>query len=132
MNVDASSTDYLLGLFEHSHMRYNLEVKSEKIEYLEPTLSEMVEKAIEILSKHEDGFFLFVEGGLIDRGHHDTKAHYALEETVEFAKAVALARAKLSEEDTLIVTTADHSHTMTYAGYAVSEIRLKILNYFMW
>lgn len=110
-------------------MRYNLEVKSEQIEHLEPTLSEMVQKAIEILSKHEEGFFLFVEGGLIDRGHHDTKAHYALEETVEFAKAVALARMKLSEEDTLIVTTADHSHTMTYAGYAVRLIY--IINYLL-
>lgn len=122
MSINASETDYLLGLFEHSHCRYNLEIKNEGIEHLEPTLSEMVEKAIEILRKNDDGFFLFVEGGLIDRGHHDTKAHYALEETVEFDKAIALARAKFSDEDTLIVVTADHSHTMTYAGYSVSKI----------
>lgn len=122
MSVNASETDYLLGLFEHSHCRYNLEIKNEGIEHLEPSLAEMVDKATDILSKNEEGFFLFVEGGLIDRGHHDTKAHYALEETVEFDRAIALARAKFSDEDTLIVVTADHSHTMTYAGYAVSIV----------
>lgn len=120
MNIDVSKTDYLLGLFEASHLRYNLDIIKENIADKEPTLSEMVEKAIDILSKDENGFFLFVEGGRIDHAHHDTMAHYALDETAEFAKAVALARAKLSEEDTLIVATADHAHTMSYAGYNVS------------
>ncbi len=44
-----------------------------------------------------------------------------MEETLEFDRAVALARRRQSEEDTLIVVSADHSHTMTYAGYGVNE-----------
>lgn len=52
-------------------------------------------------------------------GHHDTKAHLALDETVEFAKAIKAAADLTDEEDTLIVVTADHAHAMTYNGYPV-------------
>lgn len=85
----------------------------------EPTLTKMVEKAIEVLSKNENGFFLFVESGRIDDAHHLNHARYALDETAELSKAVAMARAKLSVDDTLMLVTADHSHTMTYNGYPV-------------
>lgn len=34
-DIDASKTDYLLGLFEHSHCRYNLDTIRENIEYKE-------------------------------------------------------------------------------------------------
>lgn len=83
----------------------------------QPTLEEMTRKAVEVLRKEPNGFVLFVEGGLIDKGHHGTWARLALDETVEFAKAVAEAAAATSESDTLIVVTSDHSHTMTLAGY---------------
>uniref|UniRef100_U5ETR5 Alkaline phosphatase n=1 Tax=Corethrella appendiculata TaxID=1370023 RepID=U5ETR5_9DIPT len=116
MNIDAKTTDRLLGLFDPSHCQYNLDIKDKNMKE-EPSLSEMVDKAIDILSKNEKGFFLFVEGGRIDHGHHGTQARYALDETVEFSKAYKLARDRLSESDTLIVVTADHAHTMSYAGY---------------
>jgi alkaline phosphatase len=41
----------------------------------------------------------------------------ALDETVEFAKAVQAAADLTDEEDTLIVVTADHAHTMSISGY---------------
>lgn len=58
-------------------------------------------------------------GGRIDHGHHDGSAARALHETVEFAKAVDLAQKRTSEQDTLIVVTSDHSHTMSISGYSV-------------
>jgi alkaline phosphatase len=67
----------------------------------------------------EDGFFLMVEGGRIDHGHHDGKAGYALLETVEFARAVEVALAKVDLDETLILVTADHSHVLTIGGYPV-------------
>ncbi|KAJ6636078.1 Membrane-bound alkaline phosphatase, partial [Pseudolycoriella hygida] len=117
VNVNAEETDYLMGLFDQSDCRYNLDIYKENIAHKEPTLTEMLDKAIDILSKDENGFFLFVEGGRIDHAHHSTQAHIAMEETLEFDRAISLARNKLSEDDTLIVVSADHSHTMTYAGY---------------
>ncbi|KAG4071400.1 hypothetical protein HA402_011554 [Bradysia odoriphaga] len=117
VNIDPRDTDYLMGLFDNNDCRYNLDIVHENIAHKEPTLTEMMSKAIDILSKDQNGFFLFVEGGRIDHAHHATRAHISLEETLEFDRAIALARSKLSEEDTLIVVSADHSHTMTYAGY---------------
>ncbi|KAL7732501.1 hypothetical protein ACLKA6_019144 [Drosophila palustris] len=109
-------TDYLLGLFNASHMSYNGD-RLRHPELDEPSLSEMTEAAIQVLSRSEQGYFLFVEGGRIDSAHHATKAHKALEETLELANAVELARKMTSEEDTLIVVTSDHSHTMSINGY---------------
>lgn len=121
MAVDASQTDYLLALFESGDMLYNRDVIARGIEDKEPTLADMTEKAIDILSKNEQGFYLFVEGGKIDSAHHSTYAKRALDETAELAKAVEVARKRLSADDTLIVVTADHSHTLTISGYPVSK-----------
>lgn len=50
-------------------------------------------------------------------GHHSTKPWYALTELLEFARAVEAATYLTDERDTLIVVTADHSHSFTYNGY---------------
>jgi len=94
-------------------MDYKLKSNIEK----QPTLQEMTNKAIELLQKEPNGFVLFVEGGLIDHAHHETWAKLALDETVEFSIAVAEAVTMTSEDDTLIVVTSDHAHTMSMAGY---------------
>lgn len=52
-----------MGLFDQSDCRYNLDIANENIADKEPTLTEMLDKALDILSKDENGFFLFVEGG---------------------------------------------------------------------
>ncbi|XP_050503722.1 membrane-bound alkaline phosphatase-like isoform X1 [Diabrotica virgifera virgifera] len=109
-----NDTEYLLGLFEPNHMPYNLERDNET----DPSLEEMTEAAIEVLQRGPEGYFLFVEGGKIDKAHHASAPHKALDETAEFAKAVQRAVELTNEEDTLIVVTADHAHTMSYAGYA--------------
>lgn len=120
LNTISNDTDYVLGLFTHGHFPYNIQIVEKKL--AKPTLSEMTEAAIKHLQrqKNENGFFLFVEGALIDKAHHDNYARFALDETREFAKAIELAKNMTSEEDTLIVVTSDHSHTMTYNGYSVS------------
>ncbi|KAJ2949264.1 hypothetical protein O0L34_g6216 [Tuta absoluta] len=103
--------EYMLGLFNKDHMDYHLKANNQ------PTLEEMVEVAIKMLSRSPKGYFLFVEGGRIDHAHHDSLAHLALDETVEYAKAVKKAQALTDPEDTLIVVSSDHAHTMTVAGY---------------
>ncbi|KAK3105350.1 hypothetical protein FSP39_023195 [Pinctada imbricata] len=117
-SVDPHTTDYLLGLFESSHMQYEADRKDPSKETAgEPSLAEMTEKAIGILRKDPDGFFLLVEAGRIDHGHHATKAYLALHDTLAFDDAVAKAVEMTSEQDTLIIVTADHSHTFAMGGY---------------
>ncbi|KAK3599103.1 hypothetical protein CHS0354_016360 [Potamilus streckersoni] len=114
-NVNPRNTDYLLGLFEPSHMQYELE--RDKSGNGEPSIAEMTQKAIQILQKNEKGFFLFVEGGTIDHAHHQSLAKKALEEVVAMDAAVQMAMKMTNEMDTLIVVTADHSHVFSIAGY---------------
>lgn len=114
--VDPDSTDYLLGLFEPSNMKFALE-RSQHQDPDEPTLAEMTEKAIRILRRESKGYFLLVEGGRIDHGHHQNSAKNALEELVDFDRAVAKAVEMTNQLDTLIVVTADHSHSFTINGY---------------
>lgn len=131
--TDISKTDYLLGLFDTSHLPYHGDRRRTHYEDAEPSLSDMTEAAIKMLSKNEEGYFLFVESGRIDMAHHATKAMKALEDTEEFAAAVELARKMTDEEDTLIVVTSDHSHTMSINGYPVRNLLvLQEINIFIY
>jgi alkaline phosphatase len=113
--VDAKKLHHLLGLFSPEHMAYETERKATPPE--QPSLSEMTARAIDVLAQSPKGFFLMVEGGRIDHGHHAGNAYRALTETIEFANAVKVALAKTDARDTLVVVTADHSHTLTISGY---------------
>ena len=114
--IDPETATHVLGLFERGHMQYGHDRTNDGAG--EPSLTEMTTKAIDILSRHEQGYVLIVEAGRIDHGHHDGNAYRALTETLELSNAVAAALARTSREDTLVVVTADHSHTLTISGYA--------------
>jgi alkaline phosphatase len=107
-----------VGLYSpQGHLDYSLTRRPEQ-----PTLAEMTAKSIELLSKNPKGFFLMVEGGKIDHALHDTNAKNALEDTVALDEAVATALERMRAldpglENTLIVVTADHDHTMVMNGY---------------
>jgi alkaline phosphatase len=70
-----------------------------------------------MLGRNERGYVLMVEGGRIDHGNHAGNAFRALDETIAFSDAVRAA-AQGAGEDTLIVVTADHSHTLVFSGYS--------------
>ncbi len=113
--IDPAKTRHLLGLFEPEHMRYEVERAGDPGG--EPNLADMTRAALSVLQRNPKGYFLMVEGGRIDHAHHSGNAYRALTETLEFAKAVAVADGMTSAEDTLILVTADHAHTMSFVGY---------------
>lgn len=72
-------------------------------------LPNAVKKALEILEQNESGFLLVVEGSQIDWAGHDQNLAYAVEETLDFDRAVQVARCfALRTLDTLVLVTADH------------------------
>ena len=79
----------------------------------EPSLAAMTEKAIELLDrKNRKGFLLQVEGASIDKQDHATNACGQLGETVAFDDAIGVAMDyQRRHPDTLVVVSADHSHT---------------------
>ena len=113
--IDPKKTKHLLGLFDTTHLEFDKDRTTKNLE--EPSLTEMTTKAIDVLSQNKKGFFLMVEGGRIDKAHHLGNAYRALQDTVELSNAVRAATAKVNLEDTLIIVTADHSHTLTIMGY---------------
>jgi len=113
--VNLNTTNHLLGLFSRSHMEYEAD-RAEDVAG-EPSLTEMTEMAINMLSRDADGFVLVVEAARIDHAHHATNAHRALLETIELSNAVAKALEMVDTGETLIVVTADHGQSLTISGY---------------
>ncbi|XP_034541018.1 alkaline phosphatase, tissue-nonspecific isozyme isoform X1 [Notolabrus celidotus] len=113
LSLNPNNVDYLLGLFEPADLTYDLERNTET----DPSLTEMTDVAIKILRKNPKGFYLLVEGGRIDHGHHEGKAKQALHEAVEMDRAITRADLLTSIHDTMTVVTADHSHMFNFGGY---------------
>ncbi|CAB1324701.1 unnamed protein product [Coregonus sp. 'balchen'] len=75
----------------------------------DPSIVEMTNKNIRILSKNPKGYFLFLSCSLrggIDHRHHDGIAKLALTEVLM----------PTTDSDTLTVITVDHSHVFTFGG----------------
>ncbi|XP_049541190.1 membrane-bound alkaline phosphatase-like [Anopheles darlingi] len=112
--LNFTEVDYLMGLFSADHLPFHLDARPD----VDPSLGDLTYAAIRTLQKYPEGYVLFVEGGKIDLAHHFTKAAKALSETVQLSEAVQVAQQLTSADDTLLLVTADHSHTMSLSGYA--------------
>ncbi len=97
--------DFVWGLFAEKDIPYDLD----RDKATTPSLAEMTEKAIELLSKDKDGFFLMVEGSKVDWAGHANNPIAITSEYAAFDKAVgvALDYAK-KNSDTLVVAVTDH------------------------
>ncbi|KAM3965008.1 LOW QUALITY PROTEIN: alkaline phosphatase [Aphomia sociella] len=126
--LDPRSVDYLLGLFEYSHMEFNAErgavadaeegtSAGSAVKADDPSLADMTRAALSILLKNDKGFLL-IEGGRIDHAHHYNNPYRALDETLELETALLAALERVNPTETLIVVTADHGHVMTFGGQA--------------
>lgn len=113
--LDSESTERVFALFNESHMHYESD-RSKDISG-EPSLAQMTEKALAILDNNNQGYFLMVEAGRIDHGHHAGSAYNALTDTIELSNAVKIAMQNSNPQETLIIVTADHGHVFTIAGY---------------
>jgi len=82
----------------------------------EPSLAAMTDKAIGLLENRK-GFFLQVEGASIDKRDHASDVCGQIGENLAFDEAVGVAlEFQRRHDDTLVVITADHSHTSQIVG----------------
>ncbi|VDN09809.1 unnamed protein product [Dibothriocephalus latus] len=109
--AELKDVDYLLCLPYPDHMLYSDEKSAD-----EPSLMRYTQAAIKILQKGEKGFFLFVEGGRIDHAHHRNEGRHSMDEMLEFDKAIQAAMEMVNMNETLIIVTADHSHSFGLFG----------------
>jgi alkaline phosphatase len=115
----APASKPLLGLFAFSNMNVALDkiagrraTSSVTADFGlpdQPMLDEMARKALEVLSHERNGFVLMIEGASIDKQSHAMDSDRWLLETLEFDRAVAVARDfAVHHADTLVIVTADH------------------------
>lgn len=113
--------DKLLGLFHTGNMNVYIDREITKANSSafpdQPTLMEMTEAALGVLSQRDEGFFLVVEAASIDKMEHPLDGPRAVYDCIELDQAVGIAK-RFAEEngDTLIVVTADHNHSMSIVG----------------
>ncbi len=99
-------TGRLLGLFSYESLPFYGE--EENYPHV-PTLKEMTQKAIELLSQNEKGFVLMVEAGKIDWALHDNEAGPSLWEMITLDETLAYVWQFAKEnKDTLVYLNADH------------------------
>lgn len=116
------------GLFALDAMHYDFDRSGTG----EPSLAEMTEKALQILSKNKNGFFLMVEGSQIDWASHANDPVGVVSEVLAFDKAVkvALDFAK-SRDDTAVIIASDHNNGgMTLGNYS-AKVDSVLLNDFL-
>jgi alkaline phosphatase len=124
--ISAKPPQRLLGLFGYGNMNVALDKVAKRrgsplpeghSTYVvddyhapdQPMLDEMAEAALGVLSRNHRGFVLMIEGAHIDKQSHLMDADRAVGETLEFDRAVGVAR-RFAEahEGTVVVVLADH------------------------
>ncbi len=117
-----TNTGKILGLFHTGNMDTALDreflKKGTTAKFPDqPGLVEMTKVALGELSKNPDGFFLMVEAANVDKMSHPLDWDRAVVDTIEFDKAVGVAREFAAKNpDTLIVVTGDHTHGVSIIG----------------
>ena len=117
----------LLGLFSSSGMADGIAYTKCKTNNncTQPSLRDMTLKALDVLSKDEDGFFLMIEGGQIDWAGHINDTGWLLHELIKFDEAIeAVYEWVKDRDDTLVIITGDHEtggFGFSYSGHNLPE-----------
>ena len=83
----------------------------------QPDLVDMTRGAIEVLSRHQNGFLLMVEAGIIDKYLHPLDWERSVYDTIMLDNAVRLAKDFAAKNnDTLVLVTPDHTHGVSLIG----------------
>ena len=90
----------LFGVFSSGELAFadQLEARSEQ-----PSLPDMVRRAIELLQYNRAGYLLVVDAGLMRKAAEQNDGEHTLAEMVEFDRAVAVARRYAGAKSTIIV-----------------------------
>lgn len=107
--LNLSGVSKVWGMFADDDMAYEFDRKTLKPE--QPSLGEMTQKAIEVLSTNPNGFFLFVEGSKVDWASHANDPIGVISDILAFDDAVKIALdfAK-NDKKTLVLAFSDHGN----------------------
>ncbi|MCX8026353.1 MAG: alkaline phosphatase [Thermodesulfovibrionales bacterium] len=101
--------DKLIALFSDKEINF---ANGDRDPTTQPSLSEMTEKFIGLVSKTGKPFIAMIEGARIDHANHKNDATASLEETRDFDDAVGIAYKfyQNNKDNTTLIVTSDHSN----------------------
>jgi alkaline phosphatase len=122
-NAAATGVRPLLGLFASKNLTPEY---LRSVGTAQPRLPEMTASALSILERNPAGFFLMVEGSLIDSGNHEENLDYQFGEIKAFDEAVKVVLDWIDampgrRERTLLIVLPDHET----GGFAVKGVGAK-------
>jgi alkaline phosphatase len=106
-------------MFADSHM--DPDIDRDDLHPEQPSIAEMTEKAIELLSQNRRGFFLMVEGSQVDWAGHANDPAYMVKDFLAFDEAVGKAL-DFAERDrhTVVMSFSDHNTGALSLGHQQS------------
>ena len=90
----------LFGTFNNAELAFANQVEERG---QQPNLSDMVRRAIQLLQYNPGGYLLVIDSGLMRKAAQQNNGERTLLQTLEFDRAVALARRYAGEKSTIIV-----------------------------
>ena len=87
----------------------------------EPSLPDMVRRAIEFLELHERGYVLVVDAELISRAAEQNDGEHVLTETVDMDRAIATALGYAGENAVVLAVGKHATGGMTMNGYPLRQ-----------
>ncbi|KAL7751776.1 hypothetical protein RI367_002776 [Sorochytrium milnesiophthora] len=130
---EAASSLPMLGLFTNSHMSYEIDRNST----VEPSLAEMAQKALSILSAatsdcDSPGFFIMIEGSRIDMAAHSNDAAGHVHDILAYQDAVAIVKSYVAANpQTIALSVSDHETGGLTVG-AQPDLTQPAINFYKW
>jgi alkaline phosphatase len=126
-NHEMQESEKVIALMTYSHLPYEIDRKNTG--ETSPSLAELTEKGIELLSQGDEGFFMMVEGGRIDHACHANDIIGSVYDTLIFDEALGKAYEfyEAHPNETLIVVVGDHETGGMGLGFG-KEYRLNFEN----
>jgi alkaline phosphatase len=107
-----------VGIFSNGDLAYSNQIETGS---QEPSLSDMVRRAIEFLELHERGYFLVVDAELISRAAEQNDGEHVLTETVDMDRAIATALRYAGEKSVVVAVGLHATGGMTLNGYPLRQ-----------
>lgn len=107
------------GMFAPKDLSYEMD----RDPSTQPSLAEMTQKAIQLLSRKENGFFLMVEGSKVDWASHANDPVGVISDTLAYDAAVKVALDFAKQDgSTVVISATDHGNGgMTIGGKATDN-----------
>jgi len=119
-NASSFLTSNLVGVFSNGNLAFSNKIESGS---QQPSLRDMVRRAIEFLQNNTSGYVLVIDSELSGRAAEQNDGEHAITETIEFDRAIAEALNYAGEKSLIIAVGRRATGGMSLNGYPLRQDR---------